>query len=111
VAYDTELAERVRHLLMFEPDLAEKRMFGGIAFLIRGHIAVAVSSRGGLLMRVEEDETDAVLAMPYVEPFEMRGKTLRGWAHVAGEAVAENDDLLRWITTGADLARALPPKG
>jgi hypothetical protein len=109
VAYDTELAERVRHLLMFEPDLAEKRMFGGIAFLIGGHIAVAVSSRGGLLMRVEEDETRDVLAMPGVGPFEMRGKALRGWAHVGEEAVAEDDDLQRWVTTGVELARALPP--
>ncbi len=109
MAYDSELAERVRHLLMFEPELAEKRMFGGVAFLINGHIAVAVSSRGGLLMRVEEDETEAMLAMPHVEPFEMRGKALRGWAHVGKEAVAEDDDLQRWVASGVELARALPP--
>jgi TfoX/Sxy family transcriptional regulator of competence genes len=109
MAYDVELAERIRHLLMFEPDLTEKRMFGGLAFLINGHMAVAVSGRGGLLTRVEDDETDRILAMPGVEPFEMRGKALRGWAHVGEEAVAEDDDLLRWITTGVELARALPP--
>jgi TfoX/Sxy family transcriptional regulator of competence genes len=109
VAYDVELADRVRELLLFDPAVSEKRMFGGVAFLIGGHIAVAVSSSGGLLMRAEDDEWEALLAQPHVGPFVMRGRELRGWVRVSEEAVTEDEDLKRWVETGADLARALPP--
>ncbi|MCL2417857.1 MAG: TfoX/Sxy family protein [Conexibacteraceae bacterium] len=109
MAYDTELADRVRTLLMFEPDVVEKRMFGGIAFLIGGHIAVGLSAGGGLLMRCERDETDDLLAQPHVEPFVMRGRAMNGWVRVAGEGVAGDSELQRWVEAGVGLARSLPP--
>jgi TfoX/Sxy family transcriptional regulator of competence genes len=109
VPYDEELADRVQELLVLEPDVVEKRMFGGIAFLIGGHIAAAVSSSGGLLMRCEHEDTDELLEMPHVEPFVMRGKPMRGWLRVGGEAVAEDDDLKRWVDSGVGYARSLPP--
>jgi TfoX/Sxy family transcriptional regulator of competence genes len=109
VAYDEELADRVRELLVFQPDVVEKRMFGGIAFLIGGHIAVGVSSSGGLMMRCEHDDTAELLAMPYVEPFVMRGKALRGWLRVGEAGVAEDDELKRWVESGIGYARSLPP--
>jgi hypothetical protein len=109
VAYDEELADRVRGLLVLEPDVIEKRMFGGIAFLIGGHIAAAVSSSGGLLMRCEHEDTDELLAMADVEPFVMRGKAMRGWLPVGEAAVAEDDELKRWVESGAGYARSLPP--
>lgn len=106
--YDVEMADRVRELLLLEPDVTEKRMFGGVSFLINGHIAVAVSGRGGLLMRVEDDEREALLAQPGVEPFTMRGRPLKGWAHVTDVAISDDGELTRWVFTGVELARALP---
>ncbi len=110
VAYDTELADRIRALLLFEPDVSEKRMFGGLAFLVHGHMAVAVSGRGGLLLRVEVDEQEQLMSQPGVSAFEMRGRPLRGWAHVDEEAVTADADLERWVSTGVDLARELPDR-
>jgi TfoX/Sxy family transcriptional regulator of competence genes len=109
VAYDEELADRVRELMVFQPDVVEKRMFGGVAFLIGGHIAVGVSSSGGLMMRCEHEDTEQLLAMPYVEPFVMRGKALRGWLRVAEGGVAEDQELKRWVESGVGYARSLPP--
>jgi hypothetical protein len=108
-AFDEELADRVRELLVLEPDVVEKRMFGGMAFLIGGHIAVAVSGSGGLLMRCEHEDTEELLSLPYVEPFEMRGKAARGWVRVDSEGVAEDDELGRWVESGVGYARSLPP--
>jgi len=110
VAYDAQLADRIRELLLFDPDVAEKRMFGGLSFLINGHIAVAVSGRGGLLMRAEREQREQLLAMPYVEPWMMRGRELEDWVRVGEEAVAEDADLRWWVGAGVGLARALPPK-
>ena len=110
MAYDAQLADRIRELLLFDPDVAEKRMFGGLSFLINGHIAVAVSGRGGLLMRAEREQREQLLAMPYVEPWMMRGRELEDWVRVGEEAVAEDADLRWWVGAGVDLARALPPK-
>jgi TfoX N-terminal domain len=109
VAYDEELADRVRELLVFQPDVVEKRMFGGVAFLIGGHIAVGVSSSGGLMMRCEHEDTSELLAMPHVEPFVMRGKALRGWLRVGEAGVAEDEELKRWVESGVGYARSLPP--
>lgn len=111
MAYDNELADRIRTLLLFEPEVVERRMFGGVAFLIGGHIAVAVSSGGGLLMRAEPQEREALLARPHVEPWLMRGRELAGWVRVGEEAVAEEAELRWWVQTGVELARALPPDG
>ena len=108
VAYDTELAERVRDLIESEPGLTEKRMFGGLAFLIGGTLAVSASGKGGLLVRVDPARTDALAAEPHVEPFEMRGKAMAGWLHVHTDAVTEHDDLARWVALGVAAARAQP---
>lgn len=109
MAYDEEFADRVRELLVLEPDVLEKRMFGGVAFLIGGHIAVAVSSAGGLLMRCEHEDTEATLALPHVEPFVMRGKPMRGWVRVGEEAVDEDRELKSWVASGVGYARSLTP--
>lgn len=110
MAYDEELAQRVRELLTFEPGIVEKRMFGGLSFLIGGHLAVGVSGTGGLLMRSEADETDDLLTQPYVEPFVMRGRAMNGWVRVDAEGVADDEELKRWVESGVGFARALPPK-
>jgi TfoX/Sxy family transcriptional regulator of competence genes len=95
VTDDPPLADRVRELLWLDPEVTEKRMFGGVSFLIGGHIAVAVSGRGGLLMRIGPEGIDA---------------TLRGWVRVDEGAVSTEEDLRRWVRRGTGLARALPPK-
>ncbi len=109
MAYDEQLADRIRALLLFEPEVVEKRMFGGLAFLINGHIAVAVSSSGGLLMRADRDEREQLLAEPYVEAWVMRGRELQDWIRVGEDALTEAAELRRWVETGVELARALPP--
>jgi TfoX/Sxy family transcriptional regulator of competence genes len=111
MAYDTELAQRVRELLTFEPGVVEKKMFGGLAFLVGGHMSVAVSGTGGLLMHVEPEETQELLAQPYVEPFVMRGRAMNGWVRVAAEGVEDDEELKRWVQAGVGYARSLPPKG
>ena len=85
-------------------------MFGGLSFLIGGHIAVGVSGGGGLLMHVEADDTEALLALPHVEPFVMRGRAMRGWVRVAGDGLAADGELKRWVEAGVGHARSLPPK-
>jgi hypothetical protein len=110
MAYDEELADRIRELLLLEPDVVEKRMFGGLAFLIGGHIAVGVSGGGGLLMHVESEDTEALLSEPHVEPFVMRGRAMNGWVRVDAEGVAEDAELRAWVESGVGHARSLPPK-
>jgi hypothetical protein len=110
VAYDEELAERIRVLVAGEPGLAEKKMFGGLAFLIGGNMAVAASGQGGLLVHVDTDESDALLASTSARPFEMRGRAMRGWLRVASEDLASDDELAGWVGRGTAYARSLPPK-
>ena len=108
MAYDTELADRVREVVENEQGLSEKRMFGGLAFLVGGHLAVSASSRGGLLLRVDRSEVEDLLAEPHVLRFEMRGREMDGWLHVGAEAVRTDADLHRWVGRGLACARALP---
>ncbi len=110
MAYDEELADRLRELLHGEPGLTEKRMFGGLAFLINGHMAVSASSQGGLLLRVAPDDTDALVHPPHVQRFAMRGREMDGWLRVDPAAVDTDDALRGWVDHGVALARALPPK-
>jgi TfoX/Sxy family transcriptional regulator of competence genes len=110
VAYDEELADRIRVLLDDAFDIDERRMFGGLAFLTGGSMAVAVSHQGGLMVRVDPAERDALLALEGVGPFEMRGRALDGWVRVAPEAVDTRDELERWIARGLSHARSLPPR-
>jgi hypothetical protein len=111
MAYDEDLANRIRELIAAEPDLTEQRMFGGLAFLIGGNMAVAASGQGGLMVRVDPDETDALVARPHAGPFEMRGRSMQGWLRVDTEGVRTKRQLEPWVKRGVAYARSLPPKG
>jgi TfoX/Sxy family transcriptional regulator of competence genes len=111
MAYDEDLAHRVRELIADETGLTEKRMFGGLAFLIGGHMSVSVSGRGGLMLRVEPDETDDLLAKPHASPMVMGGREVQGWLRVEAEGVRTQRQLERWVRRGVSYARSLPPKG
>jgi TfoX N-terminal domain len=110
VAYDEELADRIRALLATDHDVAEKKMFGGLAFLIGGHMSVSASGQGGLLLRCDPEETDALISQPHVGRFEMRGRAMDGWLRVDAEAVKTREELERWVKVCVDYARSLPPK-
>jgi TfoX/Sxy family transcriptional regulator of competence genes len=110
MAYDEELAERVREVLQDERGLTEKKMFGGLAFLLDGRMAVGATSQGGLMVRVDPDRGETLVREPHVEPFEMRGRWMTGWLRVDPEAVESDDDLRRWVDHGVTFARTLPPK-
>lgn len=111
MAYDEHLASRIRELISTETALVEKRMFGGLAFLIAGHMSVAVSREGGLLLRCDPAETDALLAKPFAEPFHMRGRAMDGWLRVSAEGVRSRSQLQRWVSRSVAYVRSLPPKG
>jgi TfoX/Sxy family transcriptional regulator of competence genes len=110
MAYDTDLANRIRELLAPEHAVAEKQMFGGLAFLIGGHLAVAVSSQGGLMVRVPREDTDKLLDRAHVSPMVMAGRETRGWLRIAAEGVKTKRQLQGWVTRGTNYARSLPPK-
>ena len=110
MAYDEELASRIRELLGAERDLAEKKMFGGLAFLIGGNMAVGVSGQGGILVRVDPATSDELVARTSAEPMEMRGRQMRGWLRVAADDVGTQEDLSRWVELGTSYARSLPVK-
>jgi hypothetical protein len=110
VAYDTDMAHRIRECLSAEPDLTEKPMFGGLAFLLAGHMVVAASGRGGLMLRVDPARADDLLADPRASRMVMRGREMDGWLRVDVDADAEPDDLRRWVGTGVSYVRTLPPK-
>jgi TfoX/Sxy family transcriptional regulator of competence genes len=111
MAYDEDLAHRIRELMADEASVVEKKMFGGLAFLIRGHMSVAVSGQGGLLVRVDPDEIEALVAKPHARPFVMRGRAMDGWLRVDAEGVRTKRQLEPWVRRGAGYARSLPPKG
>jgi hypothetical protein len=111
MAYDEDLANRIRELVGGEPGVAEQRMFGGLAFLIGGHMAVAASGQSGVLLRVDPDETDALARRPHAGPFEMRGRVMQGWLRVGPEGVRTKRQLEPWVRRGVAYARSLPPKG
>lgn len=110
MAYDTELADRVRELLGPIRGVDEKRMFGGLAFLINGNLAVAVSGQGGLMVRVPPTETDKLVSRAHVNPMVMAGRETRGWVRVDAGGLTTKRQLTQWVTRGADYARELPPK-
>lgn len=110
MAYDSDLAERIRELLGTERGVTEKPMFGGLAFLINGHLAVAASGKGGLMVRVCPDETAEVLRRAHTEPMIMAGRETRGWVRVAGDGVRTSRQLRSWIDRGVGYAKTLPPK-
>jgi hypothetical protein len=110
VAYDEGLAARIRELLAGEPDVTEQPMFGGLAFLVGGNMSVAASGQGGLMVRVDPDDTDALLTKPNAKRFEMRGRPMQGWLRVDAEGVRTKRDLEPWVKRGVAYARSLPSK-
>src|SRR4051812_47561352 len=111
MAYDEDLANRIRELLAGENGVVEQKMFGGLAFLIGGNMSVAASGQGGLMVRVDPFETDALAAKPHAGPFEMRGRSMRGWLRVDADGVRTKRQLEPWVRRGVAYARSLPPKG
>jgi hypothetical protein len=110
MAYDEEFADRIRAQVEDQPGLTEKKMFGGLAFLINGHLAVSASGRGGLLLRVEPDQTDALVRTPDAQRFVMRGREMDGWLHVTADTTTPDATLARWVKLGVDYAQSLPPR-
>ena len=110
MAYDEQLADRIREAVEGEPGLTEKRMFGGLAFLVHGNMAVAASGQGGLMVRADPADSEALTAHPDVDRVVMRGRAMDGWLRVGAETVAGDAELRRWIDVGLAAARALPPK-
>src|SRR3954466_5983012 len=100
MAYDEELADRLREVLAGVKGLSEKRMFGGLAFLVNGHMAVAASGRGGLLLRCEPERTDQLVRAPHVGRFVMRGREMDGWLRVDPPAVGDDEQLRTWVGQG-----------
>jgi TfoX/Sxy family transcriptional regulator of competence genes len=110
MAYDEVLAGRLRELLRDERDLTEQKMFGGLAFLVGGNMAVAASGQGGLLVRVDPDESDALVATTNAQLMEMRGRQMKGWLRVDEQDVRTKPELEKWTSLGVTYARSLPPK-
>src|ERR1051326_7612213 len=110
MAYDQQLGSRIRDHLAGTDGLAEQQMFGGLAFLVGGNMAVAASGQGGLLVRVDPDESDALVETTPARQFEMRGRSMRGWLRVGAADVATNDQLEPWVDRGVSYASSLPPK-
>lgn len=110
MAYDEDLADRIRELTGRERGVEEKRMFGGLAFLLNGNMAVAVSGQGGLMVRVPPDDTEKLLQRAHTSPVVMAGRETRGWLRVHADGVHTKRQLQSWVTRGVDYARSLPPK-
>ncbi|GAA1586982.1 TfoX/Sxy family protein [Nocardia ninae] len=104
------MADRIRLLIKPGPELSERKMFGGLAFLIGGNMAVAASGQGGLLVRVDRAESDRLLANEFVEPMVMGGREMVGWLRVNPEAADDDTVLREWVDRGVGYARTLPPK-
>ena len=111
MAYDRALAERVREQLAGEEGLTERAMFGGLAFLADGNMAVCVASGGGLMVRVGPEGLAAALARPHARPFDMAGRSMKGWVLVESEGLRTKRQLGPWVQRGVRFARSLPPKG
>src|SRR5439155_24178530 len=110
MAYDENLADRIRELTAGESDLTEKKMFGGLAFLIGGNMAVAASGQGGVLVRVDPAKSDALVATTNARLFEMRGRQMQGWLRVDPEHLRTKRQLAKWVELGTTYARSLPAK-
>jgi TfoX/Sxy family transcriptional regulator of competence genes len=110
MAYDEDLARRIRELVAGETQLTEKKMFGGLAFLIRGNMAVAASGQGGIMVRVDPALSDALTADSPARPVEMRGRPMRGWLRVDIEHLQTAEELAAWVARGISFARSLPAK-
>jgi TfoX/Sxy family transcriptional regulator of competence genes len=110
MAYDEDLADRIRELVATEKDLTEQKMFGGLAFLIGGNMAVAASGQGGILVRVDPAASAKLVSSSKAEPMVMRGRAMDGWLRVDAEHVREKRQLAAWVKRGVAYARSLPSK-
>ena len=110
MSYDEELAERIRALLGDRAGLTEKKMFRGLGFMIGGNMAVAASGQGGLMVRVDPDQSDKLTASSPATPMVMRGKPMKGWLRLESEEVRTKKQLTAWVRRGVDYAGSLPPK-
>jgi TfoX/Sxy family transcriptional regulator of competence genes len=110
MAYDEELAHRIRELVADEPRLTEQRMFGGLAFLIGGNMAIAASGDGGLLVRVDPATSEKLVTATPAEPMVMRGRPMTGWLRVDADDVRTKRQLAKWVDMGSSRARSLPVK-
>jgi TfoX/Sxy family transcriptional regulator of competence genes len=109
MAYDEGLAHRIREVLSDQPNVVEKKMFGGIAFMVQGNMAVGVV-KDNLMVRMDPAGYDDALAQPYVHEMDFTGRPMKGWIYILPEGIADDADLIRWIGLGVDYARSLPPK-
>jgi TfoX N-terminal domain len=110
VAYDEALAQRIRELLAEDEDLSEMKMFGGLAFLVGGNMAVAASGQGGIMVRVDPARSDSLVATTRARPLEMRGRPMQGWLRVETDDVRTKRQLAKWVQLGTTYARSLPKK-
>ena len=110
MAYDAQLAERIRDLVGDEEGVTEQKMFGGLAFLVHGNMAVAASGQGGILVRVDPNESAALVESTPAEEMVMRGRAMAGWLRVESAEVEADDELRAWVDRGVAFARSLPPK-
>jgi TfoX/Sxy family transcriptional regulator of competence genes len=110
VAYDEDIANRIRELVGGRPDLTEQRMFGGLAFLIGGNMAIAASGKGGIMVRVDPAKSDGIVAKTSARPMVMRGREMQGWLRVDADDVRTKRQLAKWVALGTGFAESLPPK-
>jgi TfoX/Sxy family transcriptional regulator of competence genes len=110
VPYDEDLANRLREMLAEEDGITERRMFGGLAFLLHGNMSVSASGRGGLLVRVDPAQTDAALERPHVTLMDMGGRVMEGWLRVGPEGLRSRRELASWVRPSLEYVRSLPPK-
>ena len=110
MAYDEELADRIRSLVDDEPNLTEQKMFGGLAFLVGGNMAVAASGQGGILVHVDPQDGGGLVSSTDAYPMEMRGRQMSGWLRVDDEHVRSEPELAKWVDAGLSYARSLPAK-
>ena len=110
MAYDADVADRIRELLAGERDLTEKEMFGGLAFLVAGNMAVAASGQGGILVRVDPAESETLTQTTNARFMEMRGRAMHGWLRIASSDIRTKRQLAKWVSLGTSYARSLPPK-
>lgn len=110
MAYDAQLADRIRELMPDDAPVTEQKMFGGLAFLVGGNMAVAASGQGGLMVRVDPEQSDALVAASNARPMEMRGRAMAGWLRVDTEDVRTKRQLAKWVKTGVAYAGSLPAK-
>ena len=111
MAYDEGLAARIRDLVSGEGGVTERKMFGGLAFLVNGNMAVAASGQGGILVRVDPAESAQLVETTPAEEMVMRGRAMSGWLRLSSDDVAGEADLSGWVERGVAFARSLPSKG